>query len=247
MLVLDGRPVELEAHLRRLDASLASLFGAELPPSTRRKVIGRARPIVHGKLRVTIVPAERALAATISTTELARPLVFPGREAAIELRSVVVDDGLGAHKWADRTLLEGAEAAAPDKVPVLLDRDGRVLEASRGSVFAVRDGKLLTPPADGRILPGIARRRVIEVAAAKGIETHQEKLTLADLRAGEAFLAGSVRGVEPVRSVDGRALPAVGGTSSRIAGELRRRWLQVPRVGSAATVAVGRRVGPLAR
>jgi para-aminobenzoate synthetase / 4-amino-4-deoxychorismate lyase len=105
----------------------------------------------------------------------------------------------------------------------------------------------VTPPADGRILPGIARRRVLEVAAAAGIETGEERLRLDDLRAGEVFLAGSVRGVEPVRSVDGSALPAVDLVSRRVASDLKRRWLRVPRAESAATVAIGRRADRLAR
>lgn len=243
MLVLAGRPVELEAHLERLDASLASLFGAGLPRGVRHEVVERSRAVEHGKLRLTVVPADRRLAATISTTEVARPLVFPGGEGSLALRSVVVERGLGAHKWADRGLLEAAEAARPGAVPLLVDRDGFVLEASRGSVFLVRDGTLLTPPADGRILPSIARRRVIEAARGDGIETHEEGFTLAELRAGEAFLAGSVRGIEPVRRVDGVELPAIGAVASRIATDLKRRWLQVPRAGSAATVEVGRRGG----
>jgi para-aminobenzoate synthetase/4-amino-4-deoxychorismate lyase len=247
MLVLEGRPVELEAHLRRLDASLSSLFGAELPRGIRQKVASRARRVEHGKLRITVTPAKPALAATISTAEVERPLVFPAREAAVALRGVVVDGGLGAHKWADRALLEGAEAVAPGTVPLLVDREGQVLEASRGSLFSVLDGALLTPPADGRILPGIARRRVLEVAAAQGIETREESLTIAGLRAGEAFLAGSVRGIEPVRSVDGVDLPVLEEIAAEIATGLKRRWLRVPRAGSAATVAVGRRGDPRAR
>jgi para-aminobenzoate synthetase / 4-amino-4-deoxychorismate lyase len=247
MLVLEGRPVELEAHLRRLDASLSSLFGAGLPRGTRRKIVSQARRVEHGKLRITVIPAKPASSVTISTAEVARPLVFPTREAAIALRGVVVDGGLGAHKWADRALLESSEAVAPGTVPLLVDREGWVLEASRGSLFSVRDGTLLTPPADGRILPGIARRRVIEVAVAQGIETREERLALADLRAGEAFLAGSVRGVEPVRSVDGVDLPAPAEIGAEIATGLKRRWLRVPQAGSAATVAVGRRGDPRAR
>jgi para-aminobenzoate synthetase/4-amino-4-deoxychorismate lyase len=247
MLVLDGRAVELEAHLRRLDASVSSLFGAELPRGTHGNVVSRARPIEHGKLRLTVVPAGRTVSATISTTELERPLVFPAREAAVALRSVAVDDGLGAHKWADRALLEGAEAVEPGTVPLLLDRDGWVLEASRGSVFAARGGRLLTPPSDGRILPGIARRRVIEVAAAQGVETQEARLSLDDLRAAEVFLAGSVRGVEPARSVDGFELPRLDEVGRRLASGLRRRWLQVPQAESAANVAIGRRAGRLVR
>jgi len=247
MLVLEGRPVELEAHLRRLDASLSSLFGAGLPPGARREIVSRARRVEHGKLRITVTPAKPALAAAISTAEVERPLVFPAREAAVALHGVVVDGGLGPHKWADRALLEGAEAAAPGTVPLLVDRQGQVLEASRGSVFSVREGTLLTPPADGRILPGIARRRVIEVAVAQGIEAGEERLTIADLRTGGAFLAGSVRGIEPVRSVDGIDLPALEEVAAEIATGLKRRWLRVPQAGSAATVVVGRRGDPRAR
>lgn len=247
MLVLDGRPVELDAHLQRLDASLAALFGGKLPPETRRSVISRARQVEHGKLRLTVIPKERALASTIATAELEPPLVFPAGDAAIALRSVTVETGLGAHKWADRALLEGAEAVAPGTVPLLRDREGWVLEASRGSVFSVRDECLVTPPVDGRILPGIARRCVIEVAAALGIETREEGLRLEELRSGEAFLAGSVRGVEPVRSVDGADLPVLNELAERIATALKRRWLQVPRAEAAATVAIGRRGGRLAR
>jgi para-aminobenzoate synthetase/4-amino-4-deoxychorismate lyase len=249
MLVLGGRPVELDAHLQRLSDSLSSLFGAALPPRTRRVILIRARPIEHGKLRVTVAPGpERRVATTIATRELARPLVFPSGECSLALRSVVVDRGLGSHKWADRALLESAEAGlAPDTVPLLVDRDGWALEASRGSLFAAREGVLLTPPEDGRILPGIARRRVLEVARAARIEAREQRVGLDDLRGGEVFLAGSVRGVEPVRSVDGFELALPGELSSRIAADLRRRWLQVPRAGAAATVAIGQRADRPAR
>ncbi len=247
MLVLDGCPIEIEAHLSRLEGSLSALFDTELPRDTHDQVHDRARSIEHGKLRLTVIPGERRPASTISTTELARPLVFPTAEAALTLRAVTVPVGLGSHKWADRSLLEDAEAAAPDAVPLLVDRDGWVLEASRGSVFLARDGRVVTPPTDGQILPGIARRRVLEVATAAGIETAEERLTLDDLRAGEVFIAGSVRGVEPVRSVDGSALPALDQVSRRVGRDLKRRWLRVPRAESAATVAIGRRAGPLVR
>jgi para-aminobenzoate synthetase / 4-amino-4-deoxychorismate lyase len=127
MLVLGGGPIELEAHLGRLEASLSSLFGTRLPPGTRRQVIERARSVEHGKLRLTVIPGKRRPASTISTTELERPLVFPTAEAAVALRGVTVEGGLGSHKWADRALLEDAEAAAPETVPLLVDRDGWVL------------------------------------------------------------------------------------------------------------------------
>jgi para-aminobenzoate synthetase/4-amino-4-deoxychorismate lyase len=247
MLVLDGRPVELDAHLERLASSLDALFGADLPGDARKAVIDRARGIRHGKLRLTVTPAKGRLATEVASTEVEPAKVFPSHDRGIALRSFVVAGGLGAHKWADRRLLERAAAVAGGELPLLVDADGTALEASRGSVFAAGDGWLATPPTDGRILPSIARRQAIEVARAEGIEAREERLSVDDLRCGEVFLAGSVRGVEPVSSLDGVEISPPGEISARIAAGLRRRWLRVPQGESVAVVAGGRRDGRPAR
>jgi para-aminobenzoate synthetase/4-amino-4-deoxychorismate lyase len=247
MLVLEGRPIELDSHLERLAGSLRALYDAELPADARGAVLAHGREVRHGKLRLTVAPGVGRLRTRIATSEVEAGKVFPSAERAVALRSFVVDGGLGDHKWADRRLLERAAAAAADEMPLLLDSDGAVLEAARGSVFAADDGRLATPPTDGRILPGIARRQTIEVARAEGIETRERELTLDDLRRGEAFLAGSVRGIEPVRSLDGMDLQRWGELSGRIAAGLRRRWLRVPQGEPVAVLAGERRAGPPAR
>jgi para-aminobenzoate synthetase/4-amino-4-deoxychorismate lyase len=250
MLVLEGRPVELEAHLERLATSLATLYGAELPAEARDAVLQRGGEVSHGKLRLTVAPrGDGQLSTRIATTEVDATKVFPSPERGVALRSFVVDGGLGDHKWADRGLLESAAAAAsPGELPLLVDADGTVLEAARGSVFRAAEGWVATPPTDGRILPSIARRQAIEVARAEGIEALEQKLTLDDLRGGgEVFLAGSVRGIEPVRALDGIDLPNPGEVSARIAAGLRRRWLRVPQGESVVVAAGERQVDPLAR
>jgi len=238
MLVVAGRAIGLDAHLERLRASVAALYGCALPDEARTLTIDRAGEIAHGKLRLTFVPPQHGSATSGTTSHpalsiAAEPIdaaaVFPGPERSIGLHSIAVAGGLGEHKWADRRLLDQAAAAmASDELPLLLDADGAVLEASRGSVFAVVGEAVATPPTDGRILPSIARRQAIETAAAAGIEVHEQRLALADLSAREVFLTGSVRGVEPVRAIDGQALPAPGEVSARIAAGLRRRWLGMP-------------------
>jgi para-aminobenzoate synthetase / 4-amino-4-deoxychorismate lyase len=106
--------------------------------------------------------------------------------------------------------------------------DGDVLEASRGNVFAVREGRLLTPPLDGRILPGVVRARVIEIAAELGIEVDEEPLRLTELRGyEEVFLTGSVRGIEPVRALDGEDLQVEGQITAKLAAALRERWFGI--------------------
>jgi len=250
LLVLDGQPVELDAHLARLNSSLDTLYEADLPRGATNEVIARARAIRHGKLRLTVAPIDNGeLETKIATSEVETEKVFPDPERGVRLRNVVIDGGLGDHKWADRRLLERATTAQPGELPLVVDRDGAVLEASRGSVFAVlTDGRLRTPATDGRILPSIARQRVLDVAREAGIDVYEGTLTLAELgEAREVFLAGSVRGVEPVRSLDGLELAQSGEISARIAAGLRGRWLGVPRGESVAVVAAGRRDGQPAR
>jgi branched-subunit amino acid aminotransferase/4-amino-4-deoxychorismate lyase len=169
-------------------------------------------------------------------------LVLPPWERGVELASVVVEGGIGAHKWADRRLLSAAEAEFAPRVPLLRDGDGTVLEASRGNVFAVCDGVLVTPAADGRILPGVTRRRVLELATGLGLAVREEALPFERLgEAAEVFLTGAVRGIEPVRGWDGVFAGSEPRITPRLAHALRRHWRreaanEVPREGSAAHV-----------
>lgn len=246
MLVIAGRAVELDAHLGRLSASVETLYGHPLPEPARALVLDRAGELECGKLRLTVTPAAGAARLAVDAEEVDADAVFPGADRSAALRSSVVAGGLGEHKWADRDLLDRLANASPEALPLLLDTDGAVLEASRASVFLVDDGRLLTPPSDGRILPSIARRQAIEVASAEGILTSEERLTLAHLLAGEVFLTGSVRGIEPVRMLDGAELAPPGELSGRIAAGLRRRW-RVPAREPAAAVAGGRPDDPRGR
>ncbi len=228
LLALDGRPIELDAHLRRLGASLEALFDSALPSGARQLALDGARRLTLGRLRLTAAPGEgERLSVELAAEALDPELVFPTRKRSVELRSLSVEGGFGVHKWVDRRLLEHAEAALPAAAaPFLVDHDATVLEASRANIFAVRDGALVTPPTDGRIIAGITRGRVLELARAAGREAHEERLSLDDLLgAGEAFLTNSVRGVEPVRAIDGAELGGGAGVTAEIAAELRRSWL----------------------
>lgn len=245
MLVVAGRAVELDAHLARLRASVAALYGRALADGARDVAVDRAGGVEHGKLRLTVLPAGDL---RLDAEEVEAAAVFPGPERGVGLRPFTVAGGLGEHKWADRRLLERAAAAAlPGELPLLLDVDGSVLEASRASVFAIVGGRVVTPPTDGRILPSIARRQAIEVAIEAGIEIREEHLTLADLHSAEVFLTGSVRGVEPASAVGGTALTPPSEVSARIGAGLRRRWMLGPATEPVAAGAGARRDGPPGR
>lgn len=228
LLVVDGQPVQVDAHLARLGASLQALFPDRTPPVELVEAIDAgARDIALGGLRVTAAPtADGEIEARIDAARIAPERILPTEPATIDAHSLVLPGGLGGHKWADRTLLDEAEERlGADAVPVIFDWDGALLEASRANAFAVTDRTLLTPPADGRILPGIARACALKVAAAAGLETREAELCREDLvAADEVFLTGSLRGVERVGALDGTKLKAEGEVTAHVAAELRRVW-----------------------
>lgn len=229
LLVVEGRPIELDAHLARLAASLVALYGAAAAAADPREEIEEAaRKLKLGRLRATLAPdADGQLETEIVTAEVNPELVFPGPERAVSAHTLLLEGGLGAHKWVDRVLIEETEARLPDdSLALLVDHGGAVLEATRANIFAVYGETLATPPADGRILPGIARGRVAEAADAAGLKPRERELTVGDLiAADEVFLAGSVRGVEPVRAIDGIKLSLLNEAGARLATQLQRIWM----------------------
>jgi len=227
LLVVDGEPIELGLHMERLASSTGELFGAEAPAGARELVREHARGLALGRLRLDVAPdGDGRLAPSLRVAEVEPPLVFPSWERAATIAGVVVPGGIGGHKWADRRLLDLAQSDCGMAVPLVLDADGAVLEVSRGNVFLVRDGSLVTPPADGRLLPGVARRRLVEVAAAAGVEVREREVPGDELAgADEVFLTGSVRGVEPVRAYEGFREWEEGELTPLLSAGLRRRWL----------------------
>jgi para-aminobenzoate synthetase / 4-amino-4-deoxychorismate lyase len=216
LLVIDGRPVELDAHLERLNASIAELFPDRAAPDLGEMEV----QVGKGSLRITVMPVGGELEVQTSVRRVEH------RSRPVALHCLPVPGGLGAHKWADRRLLDKAQAGLPaDALPLIVDADGTVLEASRANVFAVRDGALFTPPLDGSILPGITRMRVLGISRAMDIEPREEPLTRDDLlTTDEVFLTGSVRGIERVDSLDGSPLGSAGEISKRLVTELQLTW-----------------------
>jgi len=235
LLVLDGRPVEPDAHLARLRASLDALYPDCAPPDLDVPAIDRPRGgsttgAAAEAMRITVAPSTNGrLTATVASRPAPGefPVQWTGNTPvpSIALGGAPIAGGLGPHKWADRSLLNEVQAGLPDgALPLIVDGD-EVLEASRANVFAVRDGALFTPPLDGRILPGVTRMRVLQLAATLGIETCEEPLSRGDLRAAdEVFLTGALRGIEQVDSLDGAALTTRNDAADRISSELWRCW-----------------------
>lgn len=224
LLVVDGRPRDLAAHLARLDASVRAVYGSTLTEGLETAVARRAAACGAGehRLRIDAVPVGSPDAApsvevqvTMTTTAL------PDAAPAWRLATREVVGGWGPHKWTDRAALD-----PPDGVDdvLLVDADGSLLETGRASLFLVLDDGVHTPPLDGRILPGTARARVLDVLARLDLPVHQRRVSVTDLAsASEVFCTNALRGVVRVQSVDGwwdrpGATPTTDVVTSALAG-----------------------------
>jgi branched-chain amino acid aminotransferase len=76
---------------------------------------------------------------------------------------------------------------------------GRLAEGCISNVFVVTGGRLRTPPVTEGCLPGIARKVVLELARAEGIEVSEEPVAAQEvLSAEEMFLTNTIMEVMPV-------------------------------------------------
>ncbi|WP_430750943.1 bifunctional anthranilate synthase component I family protein/class IV aminotransferase [Kocuria rhizophila] len=222
MLVREGRPERLAEHLARLGSSARACFSRELPGALAEQVIQRAAALAGPhRLRVTAVPDAGSLRLEMTHAPLNPPGVAPPVEPWV-LRPVVVPGGWGCHKWADRRALDAAPGPwSPVCDPLLVDEDGTVLETGRANVFVVRGGVVTTPPADGRILPGVMRARVIAALRSAGYEVRERDVALTDLaEVWEVFVTNALRGARPVGEVRGGGRWTPGPVTAWVQGAL---------------------------
>jgi para-aminobenzoate synthetase/4-amino-4-deoxychorismate lyase len=200
ILVRGGSPVDLRAHLARLDRSVRALYGEDLPGDLEAQVTATAAQAPLQRIRV-VARAAREVAGAVRGLAIevaAEPLAAEPAPDPVELAPVLLPGGLGAHKWHDRRLLDEL-AVRIGAVPLLVDLDGDVLEAAYANVFIVEGTHLVTPPLDGRQLPGTVRARVLALHPAL-----EQRLTLDRIAgADEVLLASSIRGIHPARLAGG--------------------------------------------
>jgi para-aminobenzoate synthetase/4-amino-4-deoxychorismate lyase len=181
ILAVDGEPVLLDQHLGRLAASVRELYGERLPQRIDLDVPGAGA----WRIRIVFEPGRGITVEWLPASFPAEPLPEP--------EPLVLPGGLGAHKWVDRALVEGQE-------PLIVDLSGELLETGSGNLFIVEGDTLVTPPADGRILPGVTRAEVLRLAGS----AREEAIDLERMRAAdEVFVTSAIRVIQSVGSPAG--------------------------------------------
>jgi 4-amino-4-deoxychorismate lyase len=222
LLLRDGRPCLLEAHLARLhrSASLAGLPSPD-PVSWRGAVAVAARAWDHSD--------EAVLRMVYGLGHDGAPMGFvtvspvPARVAAarrVGVAAVTMDRG-GSDGTSPPWSLAGAKSVAyavnvaalrhaeaqGAADAIFTTASGVVLEGPRSTVVVDADGTLVTPPTSLPILPGTTAQSLFDVAAARGIPCRQDVLRVADLVAAQGvWLLSSVTLLARVHTLDGVAL-----------------------------------------
>jgi branched-chain amino acid aminotransferase len=151
-----------------------------------------------------------ALAIDPVAVVLVLPLVGPPRAAYVDgVKAAFVGVRRAAPDAIDPSAKTGAHLpnvlavaearAAGAHEALLLDGRGSVTEGSSSNVFAVRGGRVVTPPLAAGILEGVTRGLVLRLAAEDGVSAEETPLRPEDLEgADEVFLTSTVREVVPV-------------------------------------------------
>ena len=96
-------------------------------------------------------------------------------------------------------------AADADAVETVMFRDGFLTEASASNVLIVAAGRIVAPPKDNLILPGITYDATLEFARDAGLPFEIRPVTKAEaLGADEMWLSSSTKEVLAITSIDGK-------------------------------------------
>jgi para-aminobenzoate synthetase/4-amino-4-deoxychorismate lyase len=195
MLVRAGRAVDLETHVGRVARSVRELYDVPIDAGAlAARIVADASGLETARVRTSYDPVAREW--EIEATRIEEPGLDP-RTLAVRR----VPRGLGAHKWSDRRLV--ADPGEADDV-LLVDDAGLVLECGSANVFVVFGDDVVTPPLDGRILPGIVRVGALERLRNGPVSVTERDLDVGELSgATEVFTTSSVRGIQPVAAVRG--------------------------------------------
>lgn len=243
--VLDGRLVDNEAHLRRLDRCLGEI--AITNPHTLAEWVALQTRLVEVNavreglvyLQVTRGVWEREftcppdIAPSVVMFTQARAVVdVPAARTGVPIISVP------DMRWARRDIkslnllpqvLAKFAARSAGVAEAWMVQDGCVTEGASSTAFIITaDGQIITRPLSQTVLPGITRQSVMALAGAHGLQLVERPFTLEEAcQAREAFFTSASSFVMPVIRIDDRVIGA--GVPGPLVSDLRARYIAAAR------------------
>ncbi|HEX8666298.1 MAG TPA: D-amino-acid transaminase [Beijerinckiaceae bacterium] len=241
--VLNGRLVDNDAHLARLERSLKEIR-IENPYSAAEwtrleEELVRRNGLVEGVvyMEVTRGAAERDFAFPKDV----KPTVVMFTQPKTITRSPAAEAGVAVVtvpdiRWKRRDIKSVAllaqvlakQAAAEAGVyEAWMVEDGHVTEGSSSTAFIItKDGRIVTRPLSNAVLPGITRQAVMRLAEESGLRIEERLFSVEEAHAAaEAFLTSASSFVMPVVQIDGK--PVGNGKPGALTRRLRSLYLDM--------------------
>ncbi len=223
--IYGGRTFTLREHLERLERSARDIAIA-LPMTARHlaEEIERFLPrsgvrdgMVYLQVTRGCAPRNHVFPQECRPTVLfyTRPLPqIPAPGTAEGLKLISVPDERWSRCWIKSIALlpnvlakNAAVAAGADEAVFV--QDGMVSECSASTFFAVAHGKVLTHPVGPKVLPGITRLVLLQLAKQMDIPVVERPVSEAEaLAADELFITSTTRELSWVREWQGRTIGA---------------------------------------
>ena len=219
--VYAGRPLRLKEHLARLQRSLDAIrlanphTDAEWAALIDAMIAKNGSGDIYVYFQITRGVAKRDHAFPKDTPPtvfmMASPLPTPPREQVENgVACVTMQDNrwlrcdIKAISLLGNVLLRQAALDAGGAEAVMF-RDGLLTEGSASNILVAREGRLLAPPKDHLILPGVTYDLVLELDAKYGVPFEVREITEAEVRiADELMLTSSTKEVLAITQLDGK-------------------------------------------
>ena len=219
--ILDGKFPFLDLHLKRLSSGLRRLEIGE-PPNLGDACVETVRQAEVDQGSLYLQVSRGAVERTHVPPRDMDPtcLIIPSSHhyasaAGNPHRAIAIPDPRWAHcDLKSNSLMAtvqgklAARDAGADEV-LFVGAGGRLREGGNTNLFVRRAGRLVTHPLDGRVLPGVTRWNLIELAAELGFAVEERAPRLSELETWEeAFLCGTLTGVQPLVELDEQPIAA---------------------------------------
>jgi len=244
--VLEGKLVDNASHLARLERSVGEIALA-LPETLDRIIEIQKELITRNRLENGLVYMQVTRGA-----DAGRDFAFPkGVKPTLILFTSVKDivnapsakSGIAVItvpdiRWARRDIksvallaqvLAKQAAAEAGAGEAWMIEDGKVTEGASSSAFILtQDDVLVTRQNSSAILPGCTRKAVVALAEERQLRVEERPFTVAEaLVAKEAFITSASSFVQPVVTIDGKAV--ADGKPGPMANRLREIYIDFAR------------------
>ena len=244
--VLDGKLVDNDSHLARLERSVGEIKLA-LP-----ETIARIKDIQHELIARNQLEHGLVYIQVTRGADVGRDFAFPkGVKPTLMMFTSVKDivnaasakTGIGVItvpdiRWERRDIksvallaqvLAKQAAAEAGAGEAWMIEDGKVTEGGSSSVFILtKDDVLVTRENSSAILPGCTRKAVVKLAEERQLRVEERAFTVEEaLKAKEAFITSASSFVQPVVKIDGKTV--ADGKPGPMATRLREIYIDFAR------------------